>query len=325
MPCSDRFPEMGLCKTYLVVYLWLFQGLWQPYPLISGQTLPPLKSQGAEQFFLMNSLNCVIVNTNIDTKDYQTIPKGRFSNLSIKDTKNYILANELKEIVSEIQFRLKLSQDEIAQRIGYSRPHLTKAINNNLGGKILETLKREFQDILQYVPGATPLPVVTDNQETYLQTRRGIKQKDGPHMVPLVPVDAQAGYSKSYNNTDFLNKLEYYPIVPGVDPHGAIWRYFQVKGDSMLDFLHDGDYVLASQQPKEDWPDLKDYLVYVIVTEDLVTIKHVVKRKDQLILIPRNEKQKQIAVNVAEIKEIWKYRRHIGWNASSPKKLEIKI
>lgn len=172
--------------------------------------------------------------------------------------------------------------------------------------------------------------MLNETKETgpdYITKRRQIKAADAPFLVPLIPVEAQAGYSKGYNNADFINKLDYYPIVPGIDPHGAVWRYFQISGDSMLDFLNNGDYVLASQVTKEDWPDLKDALVYVIVTDELVTIKRVVKRpkKQDLVLVPDNEKYNQVAVPLESVKEIWKYRRHIGWNASTPKKIEIRI
>ncbi len=171
------------------------------------------------------------------------------------------------------------------------------------------------------------LHVSSDRPLPFTQKLLEKKNHSGPYMVPLVPVSAQAGYARSYENSDFLKTLEEYPIVPGVDPRGAVWRYFQVEGDSMLDLLNDGDYVLASQVPKEDWPDLKDYYMYVIVTDDLVTIKHAVKRKsgNELVLIPRNEKFNQQAILIENIREIWRYRRHIGWNAAPVKRFEIKI
>lgn len=155
---------------------------------------------------------------------------------------------------------------------------------------------------------------VSEPSPNYLTERRNLKAANTPVMVPLVPVTAQAGYTKRYANTDFISSLEYYPIVPGIDPHGAIWRYFQIEGESMKDFLNSGDYVLSSQIQRDDWPDLKDALVYVIVTDELVTIKRVIKRpeKNDLVLIPDNDSFEQVAVKMDDVKEIWKYRRHIG-------------
>lgn len=59
------------------------------------------------------------------------------------------MSNSLKNIVSDIQYRLNLSQEQIAERIGYSRPYLTKAIKAGADGKLLETIKREFPEIAQ--------------------------------------------------------------------------------------------------------------------------------------------------------------------------------
>lgn len=170
-------------------------------------------------------------------------------------------------------------------------------------------------------------PNIREEPASYMTQRRNKKNNGGPVMVPLVPVKAQAGYAKHYSESDFIDSLELYPIVPGIDPHGSVWRYFEMEGDSMLKSLNSGDFVLGSQVHREEWDDLKDTLIYVIVTESLVTIKRVMKRKKtgEFILIPENDAYEQRAVKASEIKEIWKYRRHIGWNVSSPKKFEIKI
>lgn len=235
---------------------------------------------------------------------------------------------EAIEIIKEGRAKLNLTQTDVAEQLGIGLRQYQKIEDGNFP-KFKTQQVRDLENILfikiyeliyEYEPNN-----IREERVPYHLERRERKISSGPLMVPLIAVSAQAGYSKSYNNSDFINKLDYYPIVPGIDHHGAIWRYFQVKGDSMLDFLNDGDYVLSSQVANEDWKDLKDFLVYVIVTDSIVTVKYVVKRNDELILIPRNEKFKQVAIKINEVKEIWKYRRHIGWNASNPKKLEIKI
>lgn len=225
------------------------------------------------------------------------------------------------------QKRIALTLDEFAELLGISRATLFR---------IREKPDEENKDIIEKAHflldtknvsreiGETEKEV---HKKSYLEERQNQKLNSGTYMVPLVPVKAQAGYSRSYNNSDFLSELKSYPILPGVDPHGGIWRYFQVYGDSMLDFLNDGDYVLSNQIAKEDWPEIKDFQVYVIVTEDLVTIKRVFKRKHfkELVLVPENEMFDQRVINTEDIREIWRYRRHIGWNASSTKKFEIKV
>jgi phage repressor protein C with HTH and peptisase S24 domain len=242
--------------------------------------------------------------------------------------------NTLSEILIKSREREGLTQDVVAQLIKKS----LRTYQYYEEGKIMpkHSTLVHLSQILKFDPSTIfnetelheeDISSVAEDEEPYLTKRFSKKINSGPYMVPLVPVKAQAGYRRRYNNTDFLNELKSYPIVPGVDPHGAIWRYFQVDGDSMMNFLNNGDYVLSNQIAKEDWPEIKDYHVYVVVTDDLVTIKRIFKRKHfkELVLIPENEKFDQKVINTEDIKEIWRYRRHIGWNASSPKKFEIKV
>lgn len=239
----------------------------------------------------------------------------------------------LAEVIAIIKKNEGLTNEELSTALRYKTDNYVSDI---LGGSkpvsklFLGRLEEHFNVNIDYIEKESgsmfnKSNILHDNGGGYLQQRQNQKLNSGPYMVPLISIRAQAGYSRSYINNDFLNKMESYPIVPGVDPHGAIWRYFQVNGDSMLPFLNNGDYVLSNQIAKEDWPEIKDYHVYVIVTDELVTIKRVFKRKKELVLIPENEKFDQKLVSLDDIKEIWRYRRHIGWNASSPKKFEIKI
>lgn len=154
------------------------------------------------------------------------------------------------------------------------------------------------------------------------------KNNSGPQLVPLVPVAAQAGYAKNFYDMAYIEKLETYPIVPGIDPHGAIWRYFQVKGKSMEDTFREGQFLLTSQVLKEDWRNIENFYVYVIVTDDGVVVKRLakVKGKDYWAAISDNEAEyDQFKLPVADVKELWKYRRHIEWDASPSKKFEIKV
>jgi predicted DNA-binding protein (UPF0251 family) len=57
------------------------------------------------------------------------------------------MSNKLKELIAEIQFRYDLTQDDIAKRVGYSRPYLTDAIKKGVEGKILDKVQREFPEV----------------------------------------------------------------------------------------------------------------------------------------------------------------------------------
>ena len=146
-------------------------------------------------------------------------------------------------------------------------------------------------------------------------------------MVPLVPVKARAGYVASYDQVDYINTLEKYALPPGVTPHGAIWRYFEVDGDSMEPTFTKDDVVLASMVPTEDWFQIRNFYIYVVVTENQVLIKRLFRKTDtKWVMISDNEDlYPQELLSVSNIKELWVFRRKINSKAPPPKKFEIKV
>lgn len=56
------------------------------------------------------------------------------------------MSNKLKDLIAEIQYKHNLTQEDIAKRVGYSRPYLTDAIKKGVEGKILDKVQREFPD-----------------------------------------------------------------------------------------------------------------------------------------------------------------------------------
>lgn len=163
--------------------------------------------------------------------------------------------------------------------------------------------------------------------EDYLTTRRNFKAMSQPYLVPMVPFKAQAGYVRAFDQVEFLDTLEKYALPPGVDPRGAVWRYFEVEGDSMEPTFHSGDVVLGSMVPREDWTQLRNFYIYVIVTHDALLLKRIfMKTMDEWVLISDNEKlYDQQLIKVGNIRELWVFRRHIVNKAPVPKMFEIKV
>jgi phage repressor protein C with HTH and peptisase S24 domain len=149
-------------------------------------------------------------------------------------------------------------------------------------------------------------------KKTFREELREKKNIPKQFMVPLVPVRAQAGYARSFDSSEFIERLDLYPILPGIDPRGAVWRYFEIQGDSMEPGLYDSDLVLVSMVPPEDWGDLKKGQVYVIVTADNVLIKQIYPHdKENWILTSSNKRHKQKLIAIRDIREVWLYRRHV--------------
>jgi phage repressor protein C with HTH and peptisase S24 domain len=164
--------------------------------------------------------------------------------------------------------------------------------------------------------------------ENYIVTRRATKtQKRKPYMVPLVPVKAQAGYVRAVDQETFLDTMEEYALPPGVSPHGAVWRYWEVEGESMEPAFHSGDFILTSQVHRMDWDNIRNFYLYVIVTSDKVLFKRLFcKNELEWVLISENEEHSpQQLLPIEEVKEVWVFRRHIVNHAPPTKMFKITV
>ena len=151
------------------------------------------------------------------------------------------------------------------------------------------------------------------------------KIESAPFLVPLVGIKAQAGYVKSFEEVDYMETLEQYSLPPGVNPIGAVWRYFEVDGDSMEPTFSSGDVVLATMVPHEDWTDIKNFCVYVILTADQLLIKRLFKKSaSEWVLISDNEEvAPQVLLEHQAVRQLWQLRRHIRSRVPQPKEVKI--
>lgn len=172
----------------------------------------------------------------------------------------------------------------------------------------LAELEEEFvqnvQELLGIDLNEPPVP--------YVLQRRDQKNNDDPFLVPYVDIPAQAGYKKAYNQRDYIATLKKYPILPDVDPTGAVWRYFQIEGDSMEPEILSGDTILCSQVHIDDWQEIKNYHTHVIVTENELWIKDVYRLSNkEWALLSQNKEYEPFSVNIEDVRQVWVMRRHI--------------
>lgn len=227
------------------------------------------------------------------------------------------------ENLVEIRELAGLSQTEFARKLGLSR----EVVNKMESGK-MKTSKKTFakvQSFLQNHQNPTNWGDVNilgkssqpeENRvagRAFLSSRLQQKNEGHLYLVPLVGVKAQAGYVKSFEQADYMDTLEQYSLPPGVNPIGAVWRYFEIDGDSMEPTLSGGDVVLATLVPVEDWNDTRDFCVYVIHTADRLLIKRLYNKSDEeWVLISDNEDvAPQHLLKKEDVKEVWYLRRHI--------------
>lgn len=200
----------------------------------------------------------------------------------------------------------------------------TRQRGSDVTAKILDKIKENLGDEFYFIFG-NEQEDDKNAPETY-QLERFKKKLTAPHfMVPLVPVKARGGYIKSYDQIQFLDTLEKYALPPGVSPVGAVWRYFEVAGDSMEPTFTKGDIILASQVPHDDWAQLRNFYVYIILTATDLLVKNVYALSDdEWILISENEEMYEpVKLSVNEIQEVWVMRRHIKRTSPKNKMFDI--
>ncbi len=235
--------------------------------------------------------------------------------------------------IKEIRQLYNLTQEEFALALGVTRELVNKMEKGKCGvskgtAALLQQFVQERQreifspDVqVMGTPQATPSKLVLP----YLEQRREKIAERPPVQVPLVAQKAQAGYLRAYEHVDYLEGLDQYALPPGVNGLGAVWSYFEVDGDSMEPTFYAGDMVLASLVMPEDWDDIKNFCVYVIVTADRLLIKRVFRKSgDMWVLISDNEEQHpQALLPVNALRQVWTFRRHIRSKVAAPREFRI--
>jgi phage repressor protein C with HTH and peptisase S24 domain/DNA-binding XRE family transcriptional regulator len=241
---------------------------------------------------------------------------------------------KISDNIKEIRQLYNLTQQEFADALGITRELVNKmekgkcAVSKSTFALVQQFVQNRKSEDFSHTPEEVQffgIPSAKASSIPYHLQRREQKNEASKFMVPLVGIKAQAGYVKGYEHIDYIDALEKYSLPPGVNPAGAIWRYFEIDGDSMETTFSAGDVVLTTMVPVEDWNDIKNFCVYVIHTEDQLLIKRIYRKSDsEWVLISDNEDAyPQTLVNVEEIKQLWLFRRHIRSKVPQPREFKI--
>lgn len=167
-------------------------------------------------------------------------------------------------------------------------------------------------------------PARTTGEDLRLQKALGISEPGG---LSVVPIHAQAGYSKHYLDPAFVDDLETMN-VPNMPYRGDSFRVFEVSGDSMEPTLKEGFHVVAETVSHDYWNSTAQFYIYVVVTEDRIMVKRLYRKEDNehYVCISDNEEfYPQFLLPKSEIKELWLVKRKIDWEMPPPKRFEIKV
>lgn len=132
---------------------------------------------------------------------------------------------------------------------------------------------------------------------------------EGKENIEMVPVKAQAGYTSSYGDLDFIGSLDKFSL-PFL-PKDKTYRTFQIQGDSMLP-VPEGSWVTCSYV--QDWTNIREGTPCIIVTQDEgVVFKLVYKQLDQnrtFLLVSTNRDYKPYEFPVKKVVEVWKFETY---------------
>lgn len=134
--------------------------------------------------------------------------------------------------------------------------------------------------------------------------------RSGKENIEMVPIKAQAGYTASYGDLEFIASLPKFQL-PFL-PKEKTYRCFQIEGESMLP-ITPGSWVTCSYV--QDWTQLKDGTPCIVVTIDDGIVFKVVYHKDdkQLLLVSTNRKFNPYELEISKVVELWKFETYNGF------------
>jgi len=136
--------------------------------------------------------------------------------------------------------------------------------------------------------------------------------QDGEENIEMVPLKAQAGYTNSYGDFEFIGSLPKFSL-PFL-PKDKSYRTFQIQGDSMLP-IPEGAWVTASYI--QNWEMIKDGTPCIIVTQDdgivFKLVYNQLEKNQTLLLVSTNRNYTPYDLEIGKVIEIWKFETYNGF------------
>jgi transcriptional regulator with XRE-family HTH domain len=217
--------------------------------------------------------------------------------------------------------RKRLTQDELAQKLGITRVKLAALEHGKTGNpsavdlinfsdffKIsIDTLfridlsKLSELKIRDLEAGNDVYMTGSNLRVLAISVDRSEKEN-----VEYVPIKAKAGYRSGFSDPEFIATLPKFSL-PTL-PQDGTFRMFPTTGDSMLPVPEDADVIC---QFVEDWSTIKPGTLCILVLkgeQDFVFKSVTVKIETKTVVLESlNKNYQPYEVSVGQILEIWKY------------------
>lgn len=239
------------------------------------------------------------------------------------------MSNQAERLKS-LRQKTNLNQQEVADKIGKSRSRIAIYETQSqvqIPSDVLQKLSQIYHTTPEFILYGTVQPVVQPVTQPVNGNPRitggdmrilvVTTDKAGEENAAFVPVKARAGYLVGYGDPEFIQTLPTYSI-PGFSE--GTYRVFEVEGDSMQETLRPGDLVVT--QFVENWRNLKNDKMYVIVSIDGIIIKRIHNLLDKsggVVIVSDNPQFNPDFLHSDQIMEIWEVRATISRNLDRKK------
>ena len=208
--------------------------------------------------------------------------------------------------ITQLRNKLKLSQQEFAERVGITQGALSQLENqkSTLSLSTIINISKEFGIDCNWL-------IIGDGEHFNKGQAKTLTQdiERDPNLIPLINEEAHAGYIKQCHDIDFISTLDVYRI-PGFE--SGDYRMFEIEGDSMAPTIHPREIVVT--QKVEDRKHLENGTITVLITNDGIVAKRYYCYQDEpsnCILKSDNPNYKTYSLDSEDVKEMWEVKAKI--------------
>ncbi|WP_461534071.1 XRE family transcriptional regulator [Sinomicrobium sp.] len=173
---------------------------------------------------------------------------------------------------------------------------------SRISGEVVATLFERYR--------INPLWLFGKSEEKHLQSEevqimpKVVTLNTSEHEnIVLVNAKVSAGYAHNLQDPEWYDTLPAFSL-PLPEYRNATYRGFQVEGNSMYPVLHSGEWVIA--QAEEKLSDLRPEEIYVVVLQDSLVVKKIVRQQNRIQLVSVNPEYPTIETRPEDIREIWR-------------------
>ncbi|MES2799485.1 MAG: helix-turn-helix transcriptional regulator [Bacteroidota bacterium] len=229
--------------------------------------------------------------------------------------------------------RKKMSQEEVAQHLGLTRPSYSGYENGvaqpNLEALMLisdfyqvsldDLLRKNFIEYSEKQWDQHEENVQVDTKGQKLRVLATVVNQDEEEMIEMIPLKASAGYVAGYADPEYLKVLPTFSL-PFLSKNKK-YRSFPIQGDSMPP-VGEGSFVVA--EFIQNWNMVRSGTPCIVVTkEDGIVFKvvnNLLETNQSFQLCSTNTFYAPYLVHVNDIVEMWKFVNYI-----SPELPEVRM